>query len=157
MNCLATIPFALLQGIGHADVTGKFVLIDLPISFVGVWMLTARFGIRGAAIAWAIRATLETLILLALSQRYLARKALALKSLGVSMMVAVSALYIATLASGVVLKFAFLVCALPAFVFVCWFLVLKPEERQFLARGRLRMAVAPSGIATSANGKKDAV
>jgi O-antigen/teichoic acid export membrane protein len=157
MNCLATIPFALLQGIGHPDVTGKFVLIDLPISFVGVWMLATRFGIRGAAIAWTIRATLETLILLALSQHFLARKVLSLKSLGVSMMVAVSALYIATFTSGVILKCAFLVCALLAFVVVGWFLALKPEERLFLARGRLGMAVAPSGIAITANGKNDGV
>jgi O-antigen/teichoic acid export membrane protein len=157
MNCLSTIPFALLQGIGHADVTGKLVLTDLPISFVGVWMLTTRFGIRGAAIAWAVRATLETPILLALSQHFLARKVFSLKSLGVSMMVAVCALYLATLASGVVLKCAFLVCVLLAFVFVCWFLVLKPEERLFLARGRLGMAVASSDIRISANGKNDAV
>jgi O-antigen/teichoic acid export membrane protein len=155
MNCLATIPFALLQGIGHADVTGKFVLIDLPVSFTGVWMLTARFGIRGAAIAWAIRATLETLVLLALSQHFLARKVLGLKSSGVSMIVAVSAFYAATLPSGVVLKCIFLVCLLLAFGFVCWLLVLNPEERLFLARGRLRMAIAPSGNAIPAKGKND--
>ena len=63
INSLAHIPYNFLQGLGRPDLTAKFHLIELPV-YIGVALfLISRFGIIGAAIAWIIRVTLDTLLL----------------------------------------------------------------------------------------------
>jgi len=157
INCSAVIPFALLQGIGRPDITGKLLLVELPFYLAWAWMLMIRLGIEGAAIAWTSRVTMEALILLALGQRFLPAKVLSLKRLGVIMTLAVSVLFLATLPSGLAYKCAFLACALLAFVFVGWFLVLEPDERLFLARQRPPLGVTDSSIAGSATDRSGVV
>jgi O-antigen/teichoic acid export membrane protein len=132
MNSLSTIPFAMLQGIGRPDITGKVLLLELPLYLAGAWMLVSRFGIKGAAIAWTGRSILELLLFLSLSQHFLPKRALSLKQMGISIALALFALKLATLPAGLAFKLTILVCALLAFVFTSWFLLLKPEERLFL-------------------------
>lgn len=55
MNSLAVVPYSLLQGIGRPDLTAKFHLVELPIHVALAWFLVTRFGLAGAATAWAIR------------------------------------------------------------------------------------------------------
>jgi O-antigen/teichoic acid export membrane protein len=153
LNSLTTIPFTLLQGIGRADITGKLLLVDLPIYLVVAWMLVSRLGIKGAAIAWTGRSVLEVLVFLALSQHLLPKRALSLKRMGISIALAVSALSLATLPAGLAFKFASLACALFAFVLISWFLLLKPEERRFLRYRRSALGVTDSSMVVSATGK----
>jgi O-antigen/teichoic acid export membrane protein len=136
MNCIATIPFSLLQGIGRPDVTGKVLLVELPISVALLWWLIMPLGIKGAAIAWGMRAALEAIIYLALSRRCLFTRALSLKPIVMSLSPAVALLCIATLPSRLVSKGAFLAISLTAFGLVSWFFVLKHEERSFLTGSR---------------------
>jgi O-antigen/teichoic acid export membrane protein len=156
MNCAAVIPFSLLQGIGRPDITGKLFFVELPIYLTCAWMLMKRLGIEGAAIAFTGRVTLEALVLLALSQYFLPKNVLSLKRFGTSTALAVSALYVTTLPSGLVFKSVSLVCALLAFVFISWFLVLKPEERLFLVR-RPTLAATDSGMTESVTGRTNGV
>jgi len=62
-NSLASIPFALLQGIGRSDTTAKIHLVEAPL-YLGlmVWLIHER-GITGAAIAWSVRTTLDLVLL----------------------------------------------------------------------------------------------
>ena len=62
-NGLAFIPFALIQGTGRADITGKLHLLELPFYLVTVWVLTKHFGIEGTAIAWTIRMIADVILL----------------------------------------------------------------------------------------------
>jgi O-antigen/teichoic acid export membrane protein len=54
-SCLAYVPNALLDAMGRPDVAAKFLLaqllVFLPLSALLLW----RFGINGAAVAWALR------------------------------------------------------------------------------------------------------
>jgi len=134
VNCLSVIPFTLLQGIGYPDIAGKMLLIDLPISVVAVWAVTTHFGITGAAIVWTVRATLETVILFALSQHFVTKNLLSLKSFAVSMLAAFLVFWFSTLVTGLTPKCIFLACALAMFIFISWRLILRPEERSFLAQ-----------------------
>jgi O-antigen/teichoic acid export membrane protein len=134
VNCLSVIPFTLLQGIGHPDIVGKILFADLLISIVVVWMITAHFGIIGAAIVWTVRATLETVILFALSQHFLTKNLLALKPFVASMLTAFLAFWLSTLVAEFLPKCIFLACALVMFIFISWHLILQPEERSFLAQ-----------------------
>ena len=64
-NALAYIPFSVVQGLGRADLTGIFHLIELPIHLAVAYWLISGWGIVGAAVAWSIRATLDSALLFA--------------------------------------------------------------------------------------------
>lgn len=63
INSLGCIPFVLLQGIGRPDITAKLHLLELPVYLGSAWVLVSRFGIVGAAAAWALRMALDTFLL----------------------------------------------------------------------------------------------
>ena len=59
INGLAFLPFALLQSQGRPDLPAKFHALEL-IPFLGVlWLCMQWFGLQGAAMAWALRATID--------------------------------------------------------------------------------------------------
>jgi len=60
---LGLIPFSLLQGIGRPDLTAKFLLLELPFYVAGLWFLVKHLGLVGAAIAFALRAAVDALLL----------------------------------------------------------------------------------------------
>lgn len=62
-NSLANIPFSFLQGIGRADVTAKFHLAEVVFYVPLAWVLIKQWGIEGAAAAWAIRVTVDMVLL----------------------------------------------------------------------------------------------
>lgn len=59
VNAIAQIPFSLIQSLERADLTAKLHLAELPIYFALVWFLTVKFGLIGAACAWAIRVIVD--------------------------------------------------------------------------------------------------
>jgi O-antigen/teichoic acid export membrane protein len=65
VNSLGLIPFGLLQGIGRPDLPAKFSLIELPMYLLGLWFLIHRLGLSGAAIAFTLRCTVDTILLFA--------------------------------------------------------------------------------------------
>jgi O-antigen/teichoic acid export membrane protein len=62
-NGLAAIPFALIQGTGRADITGKLHLLELPFYLAAVWYLTVHYGIAGTAVAWLLRVVADCILL----------------------------------------------------------------------------------------------
>lgn len=63
INGLAFIPYNLLQGQGRPDITGTIHAVEI-IPFLGIlWLLTKRFGIEGAAIAWSVRVLVDAFAL----------------------------------------------------------------------------------------------
>jgi O-antigen/teichoic acid export membrane protein len=63
INSLSQVPFSLIQGLGRPDVTSKLHMGELPFYCLLLWMFTSNFGIAGAAIAWVIRVTVDTVFL----------------------------------------------------------------------------------------------
>jgi len=55
LNCMATIPYNLLQAVGRPDLTGKFHLWELPPYVLMCCVLIPRWGITGAALASTVR------------------------------------------------------------------------------------------------------
>jgi len=72
LNCLAQVPYNLVQGIGRPDLTAKFYAVETPLYVGLVWLLVSRFGLPGAALAWAIRVSLD-FVLLTLAACWLTR------------------------------------------------------------------------------------
>ncbi len=62
-NSLAQVPYNLLYGVGRPDLPAKFHVAELPIHIGIAWFLVTRFGLPGAALAWALRVTLDFLLL----------------------------------------------------------------------------------------------
>jgi O-antigen/teichoic acid export membrane protein len=71
VNGVASVPFALVQGIGRPDVTAKLHLLEFPVYLLLLWLLVMSHGIAGAAIAWATRMALDASLLLIISERSL--------------------------------------------------------------------------------------
>jgi len=63
VNCIAYVPFVLLQGLGRPDVTGKLHLLELPIYAAALAILLPRMGLTGAALAWSFRLFLDACLL----------------------------------------------------------------------------------------------
>ena len=63
INCIAFVPFGLLQGLGRPDLTAKFHLLETPVYALALWFFLPRFGLVGAAWAWVLRISLDTALL----------------------------------------------------------------------------------------------
>ena len=71
MRSFSYFPFAVLHAAGRPDLTAKVHFIEALIYIVIAWILINRYGIEGAAIAWAARATFDSIILFYLAGRVL--------------------------------------------------------------------------------------
>jgi len=63
MNSMASLPFALLQGMGRSDTTAKIHLAEAPLYLLLMVWLIREYGINGAAMAWCVRTTLDMSLL----------------------------------------------------------------------------------------------
>jgi O-antigen/teichoic acid export membrane protein len=70
-NCLAQVPFTLLQARGRADLPGKLHIAELPFYLVVLFPLIRNYGIEGAAMAWFGRCAADAVLLFALARREL--------------------------------------------------------------------------------------
>lgn len=69
INAVAHLPYTFLEASGRPDVPAKFHLCELAIHLPLAWWLVGAYGITGAAIAWTLRVTLDTLLLLTAARR----------------------------------------------------------------------------------------
>jgi len=69
INSAAHIPYTFLEASGRPDVPAKCHLFELAVHLPVAWVLVGRWGITGAAVAWTLRVTLDTLLLLTAARR----------------------------------------------------------------------------------------
>lgn len=70
-NAMATIPYLLLVAHGRTGLIARFHLMELLPYLVCVVLFTARFGVRGAALAWSLRLVGDALIMFWAARRFL--------------------------------------------------------------------------------------
>jgi O-antigen/teichoic acid export membrane protein len=139
INCLGYIPLALITGTGRPDLATKLLLIELPIYLASAWFLIGQFGIRGMAIAWAMRATMDSILLMCIAKRVLIEIGSLSRIILVTIVIPLAVFYLATLLSGLIIKISFIVMVLTLFTLVAWQILLGKDEKQFI-RGCLRLA-----------------
>lgn len=134
-NSLAQVPYSLLYGIGRPDLPAKFHLAELPIHIGLVWYLVTKFGLPGAAAAWAIRVTSDFVLLLAAAcwitqtpARLLAGKDLA-RSTAILGALAVGLAFLAAYTRLLLTDTALTLLLSIGFLLVTWRYVLNLEER----------------------------
>lgn len=64
VNCVARVIFTAIQSAGRPDLTAKLHLCEFPCFLLLLLLLTTQYGIVGAALAWAVRATADFVLLL---------------------------------------------------------------------------------------------
>lgn len=65
VNSAAHIPYALIQAADRPDLAAKFHAAEFPLHVVVVWVLVARFGVAGAAVAWLLRVSVDAVLMFA--------------------------------------------------------------------------------------------
>ncbi|MES2949236.1 MAG: flippase [Pseudomonadota bacterium] len=63
MNSLAAVPYTLLHAKGNPRLTAIFHVVELVLYLLALWILSAQFGLVGAALAWVARVALDWLLL----------------------------------------------------------------------------------------------
>ncbi|HZQ20800.1 MAG TPA: flippase [Terriglobales bacterium] len=71
-NSLAHLPYSLLQASGRPDLTAKLHFAEVPFYVVLLYYGVRLGGIEGAALAWTVRLTVESMILFFILRRLLA-------------------------------------------------------------------------------------
>ena len=128
-NSLAQVAFSLVQGAGRADLTARLHLAELPVYLAALWWMIVHYGVIGAAVTWAARMALDSIVLFAFVWRLLPEgrahiRRLAVASFGIAAVFALAALLPAT---GT--RVAFAVSVVAAFVVFGWRIVLTEDER----------------------------
>ena len=62
-NCVATVPFTLLQACGRARWTATLHLLEVIPFGLALWFGVSRWGIVGAAVAWTARVLLDAILM----------------------------------------------------------------------------------------------
>lgn len=75
VNCLAHVPFTLIQGAGSARLTATIHAAQLPFFLLALWWLTTTHGVIGAAFAWLLRILVDTALMFAASAPLLGKSA----------------------------------------------------------------------------------
>lgn len=63
INCLAHVPFTLIQSANQARITALIHCIQFPFFVVLVWMMTVKYGLIGAVLAWMIRMVVDAALM----------------------------------------------------------------------------------------------
>jgi O-antigen/teichoic acid export membrane protein len=132
INSLAFVPFAFLQGIGRPDLPAKLHLCELPFYLVALWLLIKVWGIEGAALAWFLRASVDTMLLFFLANRLMPVARPSLRLMGLLLGYGLLVLSLASFLSNIVMKVCFFLSAVVIFLVWAWFFILDPEERKLL-------------------------
>ena len=132
LNMIGQVAYTLIQGIGRPDITGKLHLIELPLYLGLMYALLPRFGVEGAAMAWAARAGLDATILMVIAGRKLPGGAEIVRRASGVAVIAVSMFFVCASLDGFAAKAAFLAASLIAVPLIGWVRLLTPVERTFL-------------------------
>jgi len=128
-NGLAFVPFALIQGTGRADITGKLHLAELPFYLAAMWYLTVHYGIIGTAIAWLLRVVADCILLFLLADHVIGSPQRTLWPASGAICAGAVAVAIAPLLGGLPVKLPVVVCLFALFALIAWRFALSREER----------------------------
>jgi O-antigen/teichoic acid export membrane protein len=134
INSVGFVGFAVLQGVGRADLTGKLNLVELPLYVVAIWILATRFGLAGVAMAWTLRVSVDTLALWIMARQRLGTNRSSLHAPATAWLVMGMTLLGGALLPGTVARVAYLFACAAAYLPIAWFGLVTATERQAVRR-----------------------
>ncbi len=132
INCMAQVPFVLVQAAGRPDLVAKLHVCELLPYLVLLFWLVETHGIVGAAMAWTARATIDTLCLLWLAHRFVPQSTALISQVAVA---AGIALVIGTqipISAPILIRSSILLGAIAVLVPTLWYLLLTPADRRLV-------------------------
>jgi O-antigen/teichoic acid export membrane protein len=148
LNSLAHIPFVLLQAVNRPDLPGKLHLLEL-VPYLAAAAFAIRYhGIAGAAMVWALRLSIEAMVLLWMAAKTLVPGAIR-KDFVLVVVIASAVLASSTLPWNIFWKFLWCVAVLATFIIVSWNLVLEAAERKHIRStlvGLINTKSAPGSV-----------
>jgi O-antigen/teichoic acid export membrane protein len=130
VTAVAQPPLAALQSAGRPDLVAKLHIAELPIYVAGLVLLTRTFGLRGVAMVWTFRATIDMLALTWIAHRVVKVSMVPRLGGAWSVLVMLAALSGATLLQSTPGRVVYVAVTLLAFAPTAWFLLLTPTERE---------------------------
>lgn len=137
VNSLAQIAFALVQGLGRADITAKFHLLEAPFYLALLWWAISTYGIEGAAVSWTIRVTVDAALLFIASTRLAGCPAKLAARVGLAVALGGALAVLVAITGSAVTKLMLALPILCAFLMLSWFFAFSAEDRQFLTFRRV--------------------
>jgi O-antigen/teichoic acid export membrane protein len=131
INCLAQVPYTLIQSAGRPDITAKLHLAELPFYVAGTWYLVQSYGINGAAIMWLVRVAVDTLLLFGYACRFLSLSLSSILRMSLAFGAAISITLLAFLPLDLAAKSILVSLELAVYALLVWFYSLSAEERFF--------------------------
>lgn len=138
INSLGQLPFAHVQGAGRPDITAKLHLVELPIYLVALILMAKEMGIRGVALAWLLRVTIDSGLLSLFSWRLLRQNRFVITTLPALAAGAAVVFIAAALLKGLPIKIIFSVAVCTLVMAGAWRWMLTPREKMALRLGMTR-------------------
>lgn len=135
---LSYLAFSLLQSAGRPDLSAKWHIFELPVFLLFAWGATRQWGITGMAWTWAIRGTIDAVVLFALSLRYVPTCKSAIFRCGTMTIISTGLMLVASFPSGLLTRLTIMLFSLVSFTAVAWFWLLQSTERDWATRFILR-------------------
>jgi len=133
-NGLAALPFALIQGEGRADITGKLHLLELPFYCAAVWTLTKGMGIEGTALAWMLRVSADCILLFWIAHKRLLIGTVKTKSYLVWILTIGTAFALAMVRADLRTKSLCLAFESTAYLVISWMILFKRPGKHSFSR-----------------------
>ncbi|MBI4500140.1 MAG: flippase [Gemmatimonadetes bacterium] len=149
INAVAKPPYALIQGLGRTDVTAKMHLLEFGCYVGLLYGLGSWFGVAGVALAWTIRAGLDTWLLVRYAGRMMRStgpfEAPYLTATGVSAALTLAIAWLVSQASPLAMRLVGAGVIMAGFVVLSWYRLMAADERTQL-RGYLMVRPAQRGL-----------
>jgi O-antigen/teichoic acid export membrane protein len=130
MNSLSLIPNNFFQGIGKPRIPTLINLVEFPIYILTMWYLITIYGIQGAALAFMLMATIDTMSMYTVANKMFAVKFESQFSL-IIFLCLISTLIIPFLISDTLIKSILIIIIISVYLFLIWTRFLSIEEKTF--------------------------
>ena len=134
INCMAWLPFSLIQSAGRADLTGKLHALEIPVYLTAAAMAIRVAGIDGAATANLVRAVVDAAVVVWMAHRILGKGSRLLRRYVLFVAMGLVAMLGAAASVPVGVRLLWAVMSLLALIIVGWRMVLDGAERDALVQ-----------------------
>lgn len=128
-NCLAQTPVMMIMSRGHPKWIAFNHMIELPLFVMLLYFATKNYGIVGTAVAWSIRATIDSVILFLIVEFKIVRRSIPVRTVLVSLTLAIAGFVGAYTGPAGVLNIGYMALMLTTVMLAFWFGLLDGQER----------------------------
>lgn len=134
VNSIAWVPFGAIQAMNRPDLTAKLHLLELPFYLGVIWLLIHNLGILGVALAWVVRACIDSALLFWCKNRLMSVTIRTPLTIKVGLIVGVSLILGGTVFLTITPGFSTKITGLPVIisgiVFLSWRYLLDTMEKE---------------------------